>query len=127
MTAKMTEGRELDDLIKKAFADDLPAGVEAGMRERIERFRAAKAADEGRAAAWAWLSRRAVWAVLSVLMLVTGLLLQGLGSRNSLADRVTQFKIEFANAGSGRGPGAAPEDRPVDPARSPLIRRMNHE
>jgi len=104
MSEKLEQDRDkdkgLDDLLKRALADDLPAEVEAGMRERIRSFRAGKAKDDGRAAAWAAardrLFRRSAWAVLSILMLIAGFLLQGLGSRNPLAERIALVKAEFS-------------------------------
>lgn len=93
---------EIDDLLRQALADDLPADVEAGMRRRIARFREAKA--EGRAtrrergaAARAWLFRRSVWAALSLLLLAAGILLQGGKSSSPLADRIAAIKTEFAS------------------------------
>ena len=92
---------EIDDLLRRALADDLPADVAAGMRDRIGRFRAAKtggeAHDAGRAAARAWLFRRTVWAALSILMLIAGILLQGARSRSALADRISAIKAQYAS------------------------------
>lgn len=100
MNAKRDQDRDddrgLGDLLKRALADDLPADVEAGMRERIRSFRAGTAGGGGRASAGAWLFRRSAWAVLSVLMLIAGFLLQGLGSRNPLAERIALVKAEFS-------------------------------
>jgi hypothetical protein len=127
MTAKKQEGRGLDDLLKRSLADDLPAGVAAGMRDRIDRFRAGTIRDEKRTAARAWFFRRAVWAALSVLMLVAGGLLQGLGSRNRLADRISVLKAEFSSLDSTRLPGVTPEIRVISPDGSPIIRRKNHD
>lgn len=116
MTDRNAKDENLDGLLQRALADDLPADVAAGMREGIARFREAKtggeAADRGRAAAWSWLFRRGVWAVLSILMLVAGALLQGLGSPNRLANEITQVMTEIA--------GARPELRPGFPI--PLIK-----
>ena len=83
---------QVDELLRKALSDDLPAGVAARMRARIARIRAAR--EEGRApkAAWAWLGRRTVWAALSVLVLVAGILLQGAGASSPLADRIAALK-----------------------------------
>ncbi|HDT14290.1 MAG TPA: hypothetical protein ENO03_08050 [Candidatus Aminicenantes bacterium] len=102
--------RDVDKLLREALAEDLPADVEAGMRRTIGRFREAKEESGARvwprgAAARAWFSRRTVWAVLSILMLVAGALLQGLGSRNRLADDITQVMAEFAGAELGQRPG----------------------
>jgi len=127
MTAKKQEGHGLDDLLRRALADDLPADVAAGMRDRIDRFRAGTVRDEKRTAARAWFFRRTVWAALSVLMLAAGGLLQGLGSRNRLADRITQIKVEFASLESTRRPGVAPEIRRATPDGSPIIRRKSHD
>lgn len=97
--------RDLDELVREALADDLPADVAAGMRRRIARFRAEKL--EGSApslppAAWAWLFRRSLWAALSVLMLVAGFLLQGGKPRSPLAERIAAVKTEFASLDTTR-------------------------
>lgn len=92
--------RELDELLRKALADDLPDEVAAGMRARIARFRAEKltgAASSAPSAAWAWLFRRGLWAALSILMLVAGLFLQGGKPRSPLADRISAIKAEIAS------------------------------
>lgn len=97
MTDKKTG--KIDDLLREALADDLPSDVAAGMRERIERFRAEKTTREAKpsAAAWAWFLRRGVWAALSILMLVAGILLQGGGSPSPLADRISSVKAAYAS------------------------------
>ena len=102
MTFNHAKGTETDDLLKKALADDLPADVEAGMRERIRRFRAWTAGEERVTTRRAWLSRRTVWAAVSILMLVAGILLQATRSRNPLADKIARLKVEYANAESIR-------------------------
>jgi len=127
MTAKKHEGTGLDDLLKRALADDLPAEVAAGMRDRIDRFRDGTMRDERRTAVRAWLSRRAVWAALAVLMLISGGLLQGLGSRNPLADRITLIKAKFSSVESDRRPGVASGTRVIAPDISPVKRRTNHD
>jgi hypothetical protein len=127
MTARRHEGTDLDDLLKGALADDLPADVAAGMRDRIRRFRAGKMKDEKRTAARAWFFRRSAWAVLSILMLVSGILLQGRRARNPLADRISLMKTEFASVESTRRPGLAPEPRLPAPDKSPLKRRNTHD
>ena len=111
MTAKKHEVTGLDGLLKRALADDLPADVAAGMRDRIDRFREGTMRDERRTTAWAWLSRRTVWAILSVLMLLSGIFLQGSRAPSPLADRITQVKAEFGSTESGWRPGATPEIR----------------
>jgi hypothetical protein len=92
----------IDDLLRRALADDLPAEVEAGMRRRIALFREAKATKEAAtrergAAGRAWLFRRGVWAALSILLLVAGILLQGGKASSPLADRIAAIKTEFAS------------------------------
>lgn len=96
--------RDLDDLLREALADDLPDDVAAGMRARIARLRAAKlaGATHSAPAAWAWLFRRGLWAALSVLMLVAGLLLQGGKPRSPLAERIAAIKIEYAGLDTTR-------------------------
>jgi hypothetical protein len=87
-------------MLRKALADDLPADVAEGMRVRIDRFRAKRTEDgeaAGGATAWPWFFRRTVWAALSILMLIAGILLQGAKSPSPLADRIASIKA----AGSG--------------------------
>jgi hypothetical protein len=97
MTEERNKGSDIDGLLQKALADDLPAGVAAGMRDRIERFREEKIRAQAPAAAWVWLLRRGVWAALSILMIVAGILLQGRESSSPLADRISAVKAEFAS------------------------------
>lgn len=97
--------RELDELLREALADDLPGDVAAGMRERIDRFRAERteaAAGGDPAAAWGWLFRRGLWAALSILMLVAGLVLQGGKPRSPLAERIAAIKTEYASLDTTR-------------------------
>jgi hypothetical protein len=119
MTSQNQDDNGLDALLKRTLADDLPAGVEAGMRARIDRFRADTMKNESRAAGRTWLSRRLVWAAVSVLMLVSGSLLQGLGVRSPLAERITSVMTGFSDSESTRHPGDTPEIRLVDPERRP--------
>jgi hypothetical protein len=105
MTAEIDKSTDMDEILRKAFADDLPADAEAGMRERIRSFRARKAKRETQAAstaAWAWLFRRGVWAALSILMLVAGILLQGAKASSPLADRISSIKSAYASLGTTR-------------------------
>jgi hypothetical protein len=95
MTSERRSIPDLDDLLRTALADDLPADVAAGMSERIERVRTENPAAGTRAPSWAWLARRSVWAVLSILMLVTGLLLQGLNASSPLAKRIASLKTTY--------------------------------
>lgn len=88
MNEERLRGEDLEGLLRRALADDLPPDVAAGMRERAERFRAEKTAPRRVPAAAGWLWRRRAWAALSILMLVSGGLLQGFGSRSPLADRI---------------------------------------
>jgi hypothetical protein len=96
----MTDHKDekMDDLLREALADDLPSDVAAGMRERIERFRAEKTtrSAEPSAAAWAWFFRRGVWAALSILMLVAGILLQSGRASSPLTDRISTVKAAYA-------------------------------
>jgi hypothetical protein len=125
MNAEGRESREweCDELLKTAFADDLPAEVAAGMRERIERFRAGTARQEVRAAARGWLLPRSAWALLSILILAAGILLQSLGSPTPLAERISAIKSEIAGGGLGRRPGFTPERRGGGPGGLSIIRR----
>ncbi len=123
MTAKKHEGTGLDDLMRKALAGELPADVETGMRRRIERFRAGMIDDERRTAARARLFPRSAWAVLAVLLLAAGILLQGLGSRNALAEKIAQIKAE---AGDSRlGPIGRRAGEAGIPAAAPFIDRVH--
>jgi len=97
MKTERDEDRALEGFLKAALADDLPADVEAGMRERIRRFRAGPSKGGRSPAAWAWLSRRTVWAALSILMLVAGILLQGTRPSSPLADRISSIKSAYAS------------------------------
>jgi len=99
MTEKNAKDTNMDRLLKRALADDLPADVAAGMRERVKRFREAKAGSKaearGRATAWGWVFRRSVWAAISILLLAAGILFQGRGSSSALADRISAIKVQF--------------------------------
>jgi hypothetical protein len=102
MNAGPKKKTEIDELLRKAFADDLPEDIASGMRRRIENFRAAKRGGEapaqgGRTAAWAWLFRRSIWAALSILLLVAGILLQGGKASSPLADRISAIKTQYAS------------------------------
>ena len=102
MNAGPKKRAEIDDLLRRALADDLPAEVEAGMRRRLALFREAKAAKEAAtrergSAGRAWLLRRGVWAALSILLLAAGILLQGGKASSPLADRIAAIKTEFAS------------------------------
>ena len=113
MNTERPDDKAVDDLLKRAFADDLPDDAAAGMRARFARFRAGTMGEVAPAGAWGWLSRKRAWAALSVLMLVSGCLLQGLGSRNALADRISSLLV----LESGRD--AQPPVVPAAPARKP--------
>ena len=93
MTVKHDKGRDhaLDDLLRKAFADDLPGDVAGGMRDRIDGFRAQRMKERG-VAAGVWPIWRTVWAALSILLLVAGILLQGTRASSPLADRISEIK-----------------------------------
>jgi len=119
MTSQREVDTGLDELLKRGLADDLPAGVEAGLRARIDRFRADTMKDETRAAGRTWLSRRLAWAVLSVLMLVSGSFLQGLGVRSPLAERISSVMTGLSETESTRHPGDTLEIRLVGPERQP--------
>ena len=120
MSSQKYEDTRLDELLRKTFDDDLPAEVAAGMRERLDRFRADALQDEGRPAARAWFFRRGVWAAVSVLMFVSGCVLQGIGARNPLADRIALVKTGLSSVESTRRPGDTPEVRATAPEREPV-------
>lgn len=90
---------KVEELLRRALADDLPAEVAAGMRARIARVRAAHEERPEPSAAWSWARRRTAWAVLSVLVLVAGIILQGAAASSPLADRIAALKA----AGPGQG------------------------
>lgn len=113
MSTERPDDKALDDLLRRAFADDLPGDAAAGMRVRLALFRAGTVEPKGTAWAWGRLSRKRVWAALSVLMLVSGGLLQGLGSRNALADRISSLLVLET------GRDTRPPVVPADPARKP--------
>jgi hypothetical protein len=98
MTAKQPNGTGLDELLKRVLADDLPPDVAAGMRVRLDRFRARTTEKEKRMPILAPFFWRSAWAALSILMLVSGSLLQGLGSRNPLSDRISLIRTSLAVA-----------------------------
>jgi hypothetical protein len=100
MNAGSEKKIEVDDLLRRAFADDLPEEVAAGMRRRIERSREMRTGDGAsrrRSAAWAWIFSRSVWAAISVLLLVAGILLQIGKSSSPLAERVAAIKAQYAS------------------------------
>jgi hypothetical protein len=100
MIPKRETDRGVDELLREALHDDLPADVAAGMQERIDRFRAGKTRERDSprtAGAGAWLFRRTVWAALAILLLVAGILLQGARASSPLADRISAIKT--ANLG----------------------------
>jgi hypothetical protein len=79
----------LDDLLKGALADDLPPDVAAGMRDRVDLFRDRKIGRGHCSVIPGFPFRRSAWAALSILVLLSGGLLQAVGTRNALADRVS--------------------------------------
>jgi hypothetical protein len=97
MKSQPNRDARVDELLRQALPDDLPAEVAAGMRERIARVRAARTGNAARAAAWAWLGRRSVWAALSVLLLAAGIILQGGKASSPLADRISALKTASLN------------------------------
>jgi len=96
MIERRREDAGVDDLLRKALADDLPPEVQAGMRERIDRVLAENRAPAGRAAARAWYARKPVWAAVSILMLLAGILLQGKKPSTPLAERISSLKAAYA-------------------------------
>lgn len=102
MISQNKQGRGVDELLRLALKDDLPPDVEGGMRRRIDRFRAEKTELPAGSAAWAWIFRRSVWAALSILMLVAGILLQGAKASSPLAKRISVVKAAFANLDTTR-------------------------
>lgn len=96
MTSKLPNGTGLDELLKTVLTDDLPPDVAAGMRDRITRFRERTTLKRQRTPARASFFLRSAWAAFSVLMLVSGGLLQGRGSQNPLSDRISLIKTRLA-------------------------------
>ncbi len=119
MTSRHQEDHRLDELLKKALADDLPADAAAGMKERLDRFRAKTTKDEGRAEGRTRLRWRIAWAAASVLMLVTGSLLQGLQTRNPLAERISSVMTGLSEIESTGQPGETRGIRVIGPEREP--------
>ncbi len=97
------------------------------MRTRIDRFRAEALRDETRAVGRTWFSRRLAWAAVSVLLLVSGSLLQGLGVRSPLAERISSVMTEVSEFEPTRHPGNAPEIRLIDPERQPARLPLDRE
>jgi uncharacterized small protein (DUF1192 family) len=102
MRVKRNIGKTIDELLKETFIDDLPPDVAVGMRARIERFRAVKKKSAATSAAWALILRRSAWAVLSILVLAAGILLQGAKSSSPLSDRISALKAEFSSVSTTR-------------------------
>jgi len=98
MSEKPLNGKILDGLLKKVLADDLPPDVAAGMRDRFDRFHARTTEKEKGMPIRALVFQKSAWAALSILMLVSGSLLQGLGSRNPLSDRISLIRTSLAVA-----------------------------
>ncbi len=99
MTSKRPNSPELEELLKRALADDLPSDVASGMRERLSRVRERTTRKEEGAAFRTPLFRKTAWAALSLLFLVCGGLLQGRGSRNPLSDGISLIKTRLAVSG----------------------------
>jgi hypothetical protein len=99
MNSKPPNGKGLDELLKRALPDDLPADAAAGMRERLARFRERTVRREERTPSRTLLFPRGAWAALSVLILISGGLLQGRGARNPLSDRISLIKTRLAVSG----------------------------
>jgi hypothetical protein len=102
MTSTPRDRDDLDHVLRAVLADDLPADVEAGMTARVCQFRARTAEDGTRTWARSWPAWREAWAIVSVLMLVAGALLQGTGSRTALAERIAHLKAVVAAQETGR-------------------------
>ena len=102
MRSEHVTDEKVDELLRRAFADDLPAEVAAGMRARIARVRAAHEEGPAPATAWAWLRRRTVWAAVSVLVLAAGIILQSAAASSPLADRIASLKASGPVQGQTR-------------------------
>lgn len=102
MTSTPRDDDGLDGLLRATFADDLPPDVEVGMKERVRQFRARAPEDATTMRVWSWLAWREAWAVLSILMLMAGALLQGTGSRTALSERIAHLKAAPAVQEIGR-------------------------
>ena len=96
MTSKHPNGTSLDELLKRVLADDLPPDVAAEMRDRLDRFRTRTTGNGKRIPIRASFFLKSAWAAFSVLILVSGGLLQGRGSRNPLSDRISLIKTFLA-------------------------------
>lgn len=118
MNSRPQDDTGLDELLKRVLADDLPADVGAGLRERIARFRA-ETINAERAEGRTRLRWRIAWAAASVLMLVSGSLLQGLQTRSPLAERISSVMTEVSEIESTRPPSDTPQIRVISPERQP--------
>lgn len=96
MTDKREPVTEVDELLRRACADDLPDDVAAVLRRRIDAFKAGTAVEGRRAPAKVFFLPRVAWAALSILMLLAGVLLQGSKAANPLADRISSIKMAYA-------------------------------
>ncbi len=119
MNSRPQDDTGLDELLKKVLADDLPADVETGLRGRISRFRV-EAKDTELALRRTRPRWRIVWAAASVLMLVSGGLLEGLQTRSPLAERISSVMTAVSEIESTRRPGSRPEIRLISPERAPV-------
>ncbi len=97
MTDEHEQVANVDDLLRRACADDLPVEVAAGMGRRIDAFLAdAQAGRQGTSGA-TWLLPRIAWAVIAILMLLAGALLQEARVSSPLADRISSLKAAIAS------------------------------
>ena len=99
MTSKRPNGMDLDELLKRALADDLPPDAAAQMREGLARFHKRTVRREDGAAFRTPLFQKTAWAALSLLFLISGGLLQGRGSRNPLSNGISLIKTRLAVSG----------------------------
>ena len=94
MNGNRSRESRVDELLKKALTDDLPPEVAEGMRRRLYRFR--ESARPQRQRFRIALAPKGAWAALSILVLVSGGLLQGRGTGNPLAEGISLVKTRLA-------------------------------
>jgi len=97
MTDQRQHITDVDDLLRRACADDLPDDVAAAMGRRVDAFLAGARVEQRTMSSRAWILPRFAWAALSILMLIAGLLLQGAKASTPLAGRIASVKTAYAN------------------------------
>lgn len=89
---------ELDKLLKEALKDDLPPEAEARMHRQFLNLKRTigRTGSRAQAAEWRWmrgLFRKETLAVVSAVMMITGVVMQLGGSQSVLAHSIEQLKV----------------------------------